>query len=236
MTLKGNVMKDFEKDFETRIGYKFNNISLLRQALTHSSYANECKNKNIKDNERLEFLGDAVLELISSEFLFEKYPRKPEGELSKMRAALVCETALDEDALPIDMGEYLFLGRGEESTGGRRRASVVSDAVEAVIGAIYLDGGYESAKRFVDLFILHDIEKHMIFHDSKTILQEHTQSEGKGVPLYKELKSTGPDHNKTFYVEVFIDGKLEAKGEGHSKKAAQQLAAYRVLEKYGWNK
>lgn len=164
-------------EFQSKIGYTFKNRHLLEQALTHSSYANEKHMKKHSDNERLEFLGDAVLEIVSSEFLFINYPQKPEGELTKLRASIVCEPTLALCTKPLDLGKYLRLGRGEDHTGGRKRKSILSDALEAVIGAIYLDGGFTNAKEFVLRFIMTDIENKQLFYDSKTILQELIQAD-----------------------------------------------------------
>ena len=180
---------------ETIIGYKFKHPELLETALTHTSYANETR-PPVKHNERLEFLGDAVLELVSSETLFQRYADKPEGDLTRLRASLVCEPTLAECARTIDLGSYLYLSRGEERTGGRKRDSVTSDAFEAVIGAIYLDGGYEPAKKFVQAFVLNDIEKKHLFYDSKTILQELLQKD------YKK-----------YLAEIIIDGYTDTDGD-----------------------
>ena len=169
-------MTDIKK-FQEVIGYHFHDEKLLRQALTHSSFANEKHLKKHSDNERLEFLGDAVLEIISSEFLYKEYPDKPEGELTKLRASIVCEPTLALCTKDIALGEYLLLGKGEDQTGGRGRKSILSDALEAVIGAIYLDGGFANAKEFIHKYILTDIEHKQLFYDSKTILQEVVQGE-----------------------------------------------------------
>ena len=216
------------KYFQKTIGYEFTNETLLRQALTHSSYANEKHMKKLSDNERLEFLGDAVLELTSSEFLFENYQNLTEGELTKLRASIVCEPTLAICAEELHLGDYLYLGRGEDQTGGRKRKSILSDAVEAVIGAIYLDGGFANAKEFVLKYILTDIEKKTLFYDSKTILQEVVQGEHETLS-YVLLGETGPDHDKTFTVSVLIGDKEIATGSGHTKKAAEQAAAYQAL-------
>ena len=170
-------------EFQSKIGYTFKNRHLLEQALTHSSYANEKHMKKHSDNERLEFLGDAVLEIVSSEFLFINYPQKPEGELTKLRASIVCEPTLALCTKPLDLGKYLRLGRGEDHTGGRKRKSILSDALEAVIGAIYLDGGFTNAKEFVLRFIMTDIENKQLFYDSKTILQELIQADTSSFPM-----------------------------------------------------
>ena len=176
------------KELQNTIGYSFKNDRLLSHALTHSSYANEKHWDKTKCNERLEFLGDAVLELLSSDFLFKNYPTMPEGEMTKLRASLVCEPTLAFCAEAISLGDYLYLGKGENLTGGRKRPSVVSDAMEAMIGAIYLDGGLANAKEFVLRFILNDIEHKQLFYDSKTILQEMVQAEFKDSLVYELLK------------------------------------------------
>lgn len=211
------------------IGYKFKNPQLLSHALTHSSYANEKHWDKTKCNERLEFLGDAVLEVISSDFLFRNYPSMPEGEMTKLRASLVCEPTLAYCAEAISLGNYLLLGKGEELTGGRKRPSVVSDAMEAVIGAIYLDGGLANAKEFIDRFILNDIEHKQLFYDSKTILQEMVQAQFKEILYYELIKEEGPDHNKSFEVCAKVGGREIGRGSGRTKKAAEQMAAYRGL-------
>ncbi len=211
------------------IDYQFKQEGLLTQALTHSSYANEKHMKKGADNERLEFLGDAVLEIISSEFLYHKYPQLPEGELTKLRASLVCEPTLAFCTGELHLGDYLQLGKGEDATGGRLRKSILSDALEAVIGAIYLDGGFASAKEFITKYILNDIEHKQLFYDSKTILQEQIQGSGDGTLHYELVRQEGPDHNKRFIVEAYVDDKLIGTGEGSTKKGAEQQAAYRAL-------
>lgn len=221
-------MKDIF-ELEKIIGYQFQDRSLLQRALTHSSFDNECRIKR-GNNERLEFLGDAVLELVSSEFLYQYYPNKPEGDMTKLRASLVCETSLAECARTFDLGSYLLLGRGEENNGGRKRDSVVSDALEAIIGATYLDGGYEPAKKFVLKYILTDIENRHLFSDSKTILQEVLQKKYTTADIeYCLVGQTGPEHDKTFHVELRLKGDLIGTGEGHTKKAAEMKAAYNAL-------
>ncbi len=216
------------KEFQARIGYEFNNINLLRQALTHSSYANEKHMKKLSDNERLEFLGDAVLEVVSSEFLYHNYTDVPEGELTKLRASIVCEPTLALCTQEMDLGKYIYLGKGEDHTGGRKRKSILSDALEAVIGAIYLDGGFANAKEFVLKYIMTDIEHKQLFYDSKTILQELVQGEHKQLS-YRLTGESGPDHNKSFSVEVCVDDDVISTGIGHTKKAAEQEAAYKAL-------
>lgn len=216
-------------EFQEVIGYQFQQEGLLQQALTHSSYANEKKMKKHSDNERLEFLGDAVLEIIASEYLYRHFPDLPEGELTKMRASLVCEPTLAYCTKDLHLGEYLLLGRGEDHTGGRQRNSILSDALEAVIGAIYLDGGFASAKEFIMKFILTDIAHKQLFYDSKTILQETVQGRNMGGMRYKLSGERGPDHDKVFQVQLWIGDKLASEGEGHTKKAAEQEAAYKAL-------
>lgn len=219
------------KGLERRISYRFHNPKLIQQAMTHSSFANEHRLEKAQCNERLEFLGDAVLEVISSDFLFHKYADKPEGELTKIRASIVCEPTLAYCASEIGLGNYLRLGKGEEATGGRDRSSVVSDAMEALIGAIYLDGGFASAKEFVEQFILNDIEHKQLFYDSKTILQEMVQSAGDLYLQYEILKEEGPDHNKTFEVRALLADEEIGRGTGRTKKSAEALAAYRGILK-----
>lgn len=219
-------MEEPLKELEEIIGYEFKNRNLLFHALTHSSYANEKHWDKVKCNERLEFLGDAVLELLSSDFLFRNYPSMPEGEMTKLRASLVCEPTLAYCAEAIPLGKFLLLGKGEDLTGGRKRPSVVSDAMEAVIGAIYLDGGLANAKEFIYRFILNDIEHKQLFYDSKTILQEMVQAEYRDVLTYEILREEGPDHNKTFEVCAKIGDREIGRGAGRTKKAAEQLAAY----------
>lgn len=218
-------------EFQSKIGYTFKNRHLLEQALTHSSYANEKHMKKHSDNERLEFLGDAVLEIVSSEFLFINYPQKPEGELTKLRASIVCEPTLALCTKPLDLGKYLRLGRGEDHTGGRKRKSILSDALEAVIGAIYLDGGFTNAKEFVLRFIMTDIENKQLFYDSKTILQEMVQSRQEAPLSYEIIREEGPDHNKSFEVCAKIGDEEVGRGAGRTKKAAEQVAAYNGILK-----
>ena len=224
-------MTDIKK-FQEVIGYHFHDEKLLRQALTHSSFANEKHLKKHSDNERLEFLGDAVLEIISSEFLYKEYPDKPEGELTKLRASIVCEPTLALCTKDIALGEYLLLGKGEDQTGGRGRKSILSDALEAVIGAIYLDGGFANAKEFIHKYILTDIEHKQLFYDSKTILQEIVQADERNGELnYQLVAEEGPDHDKRFIVEACIGTHVISHGEGHTKKAAEQEAAYQAILK-----
>jgi len=214
---------------EEHIGYKFKDKSLLVRAMTHSSYANEKKLEKQESNERLEFLGDAVLELAISEYLFLNSPKLSEGELTKTRASLVCEPALAFCAKGIDLGCYLYLGKGEESTGGRGRDSIISDSLEALIGAIYMDGGFTKAKEFIEVYVLKDLENKKLFYDSKTILQELAQANGEERILYQLIKEEGPDHEKVFTVEVKMGNKILGRGIGKTKKSAEQEAAYNAI-------
>lgn len=214
---------------EERIGYQFQDKALLKQAITHSSYSNEQKINRLKHYERLEFLGDAILEMVSSVFLFREHPKVPEGELTKMRASMVCEPALAFCARDLELGKFMLLGKGEESSGGRKRDSIIADAMEAVIGAIYLDGGMEPAKEFINRFILSDLENKQLFYDSKSNLQELIQGKLKKEFHYELLEESGPEHDKTFMVEVFMEETSIGKGSGRTKKAAEQQAAYQAL-------
>ena len=223
----GHALDELEK----KIGYVFQNKALLKQALTHSSYANEQKIRKNGDYERLEFLGDAVLELMSSEFLFREHQDMPEGKLTKLRSSLVCEPALAQCAKEIDLGSYMLLGKGEEATGGRFRESIISDVMEALIGALYLDGGFETAKGFIYKFILSDIENRILFYDSKTVLQEIIQTKPNQKLIYELIDEIGPDHNKEFVVEAILNGEKVGFGQGKTKKAAEQKAAYEAILK-----
>lgn len=216
------------KELERKIGYQFKKKELLKQALTHSSFSNEQKINKYANYERLEFLGDAVLELLSSRFFFDNYPEMSEGEMTRRRSSMVCEPALAFCARDISLGEYILLGKGEEATGGRKRDSIISDVMEAVLGAIYLDGGLSEADKFVKKYILSDLENKQLFFDSKTILQEKVQKAGKELS-YVLLSETGPEHDKIFTVEAVIDGKTAGTGQGRNKKSAEQQAAYQVL-------
>ena len=222
-------MDNMLKELQDRIGYHFHDDKLLKKAMVHSSYANEKHLPKYECNERLEFLGDAVLELISSEFLFSLHKTMPEGQLTKTRASMVCEPALAFCARDIELGKYLLLGKGEDATGGRKRESVTSDAMEALIGAIYLDGGFANAKEFIERFILKDLENKKLFYDSKTILQEIEQSNFKEPVSYELLGEKGPDHNKVFEVAVRIGDDRYGVGFGRTKKAAEQEAAYQSI-------
>ncbi|MCD8232586.1 MAG: ribonuclease III [Clostridiales bacterium] len=221
------------QEFQEKIGYRFHNEGLLRQALTHSSYANERGMKKTYNNERLEFLGDAVLEIVTSEHLYHLHPDWDEGELTRVRASVVCEQTLAFCTKGLHLGDFLFLGKGEAQTGGRERKSVLSDAFEAVMGAVYLDGGFEKAKEFIFRFVLNDMEHMQLFYDSKTILQEMIQGRGMGKLEYVQVGEYGPAHNKTYQVEARIGGKPMGCGEGATKKAAQQEAAYHAILQLG---
>lgn len=217
------------KLLEERIGYHFKNIALLKQAVTHSSYANEQKINKFQNYERLEFLGDAVLELVSSEFLFHEHTDIPEGEMTKMRAAMVCEPSLAFCARKLELGEFILLGKGEESTGGRKRDSITSDVMEAVIGAIYLDGGIEHAKQFVNKTVLADLDDRKLFYDAKTTLQEVMQRILKKEFTYEVIDEIGPEHDKMFKVRVTLEDECLGEGVGRTKKSAEQQAAYETL-------
>ena len=221
------------QQLQDTIGYKFHNPVFLEVALTHSSYANEVKHQ-LKYNERQEFLGDAVLSIIVSDYLFNNYT-VPEGELTKLRAAIVCEKSLDVMANKIHLGEYLRLGRGEEMTGGRTRPSIIADAFEALIAAIYLDSGIESARAFVLPFVTEMLEHEdsLSFKDYKTIVQEIIQQNPEEKLVYKLVGEKGPDHDKRFVVDVMLNSNVIGKGEGRSKKNAEQMAAKEALELMG---
>ena len=221
------------KEFQERIGYHFKNEALLYEALSHSSYANENK-KTRNSNERLEFLGDSVLSIVVSDHIFEHYKHMPEGDLTKMRASLVCEKALFEFSKKIDLGSYIFLGKGEELTGGRTRPSIVSDAFEAVIAAIYLDGGMEVVSKYILSFLPDNITPDFsVFHDYKTALQEVIQKNPEERIEYHLKSESGPDHNKQFTVQVLLNSNVIGEGTGRSKKTAEQLAAKEALSLMG---
>lgn len=214
---------------EEKIGYCYKKKELLQQALTHSSFANEQKINKSKDYERLEFLGDAVLELVSSEFLFHTNPDMSEGKLTRLRASMVCEPSLAFCARDLELHDYIRLGKGEEMTGGRHRDSIISDVMEAVIGSLYLDGGFQTAHDFIHRFILSDLEDKILFYDAKTVLQEMIQETPQGSLNYRLIKEEGPDHDKSFMVEAYINGKPVSQGVGRTKKAAEQQAAYEAI-------
>lgn len=222
-------------DLENKIGYSFINKSLLETALTHSSYVNEIKakgEKNVEDNERFEFFGDAIIEFYISEYLFSKYDSFPEGDMTKLRAAMVCEKSLAECAKAIDLGSYLKMGKGEKSSGGNKRASITSDAFEALTAAIYLDSNdSEVVKKFIDKFLIKALENKTLFFDAKTKLQEIVQQDSKNTLRYELVGEKGPSHDKEFEVAVFLNNKEVGRGIGHSKKAAQQAAAEITIKK-----
>ena len=214
------------KDLEEEIGYHFKNISLLQNALTHSSYANERWHNSLLSNERLEFLGDSILGMLVAEYLFRNFPDRPEGELTRMRADMVCEKTLAGVAEKIHLGQHLLLGHGEEQGGGRSRESILADAVESVIAASFLDGGMEAALHFIKTFILVEVPVSQLHNmDYKTKLQELVQQKKNQVLSYNLLSETGPDHDKHFEVCVALNGKEGGRGEGRSKKRAEQEAA-----------
>ena len=219
-------------ELEEKIGYVFHDDSLLTHALTHSSFAHESHQGALADNERLEFLGDAVLELVSSEFLYQNYPDKHEGYLPKLRASLVCEPTLAYCSEAIDLEKYILLSFGEEKTGGRKRKSITSDAFEALIGAMYLDGGMEPAKQFILKFVLTDIEHKKLYHDCKTTLQEIVQARHEEGLSYVLVGESGPDHAKVFTVEAQVGETVIGQGTGPSKKAAEQEAAFNGIRFY----
>lgn len=220
---------------EKILGYTFRNKSLLLNALTHSSYANEARN-GITSNERLEFLGDSVLSIVVSNYLFEHYQHLPEGHLTKVRSSLVCENSLYEFAKTIDLGDYIMLGKGEENTGGRKRPSILADAFEAVIAAVYLDGGIENASKYVLSFIPKDLslKKAVSNNDYKTILQEVIQKNPEEKVEYFLKSAVGPDHDKTFTIQVKLNSNVIGEGTGHSKKQAEQAAAKEALKLMGY--
>ena len=220
------------KKLEEKLGYSFGNPALLENALTHSSYANENRAKGETSNERLEFLGDSVLGMVVADYLFRSHPDMPEGELTRTRAALVCEDSLVEVAAQLELGSYLKLGRGEDAGGGRRRPSIQADAVEAVIAAVYLDGGIGSARKLITRFILTDNRREQGgTRDYKTVLQELVQRESGQVLSYRLTGESGPDHAKVFAVEVELNGAPVGAGEGRSKKEAEQMAAKAAIQK-----
>lgn len=220
------------KDLEAAIGYRFANITLLQNALTHSSYANERWHDSLKSNERLEFLGDSILGMVVAEYLYKTFPDRPEGELTRMRADMVCEQALAEVANRLKLGDHLLLGHGEEQGGGRARASILADAVESVIAASFLDGGMKAAKGFIEQFILCDVPVTRLHNiDYKTALQEQVQQKKDQVLSYHLVGESGPDHNKRFTVAVQLNGEEVGQGTGSSKKRAEQEAARSAMEK-----
>ena len=220
------------KDLEDAIGYRFQNITLLQNALTHSSYANERWHDSLKSNERLEFLGDSVLGMVVAEHLYNCFPDRPEGELTRMRADMVCEQALADIANRLDLGKHMLLGHGEEQCGGRNRASILADAVESIIAASFLDGGMDAAKRIIEEFVLCHVPKDRLHNmDYKTILQEQVQKKKNQALSYALIGESGPDHDKRFTVAVSLNGQQVGQGTGSSKKRAEQEAARAAVEK-----
>ena len=220
------------KDLETAIGYQFRDITLLQNALAHSSYANERWHNGLLSNERLEFLGDSILGMVVAEYLYRHFPERPEGELTRMRADMVCETTLAHVAKQIHLGQHLMLGHGEEQNGGRTRPSIMADAVESVIAASFLDGGMAAARGFIDRFILcHVPVKKLTNEDFKTMLQELVQRKKNQHIEYQLVEESGPDHDKKFTVQVSLNGKVEGEGIGSSKKRAEQDAAHKAIAK-----
>lgn len=220
------------ESLEKKLGYRFRDRSLLAEALSHSSYANEHRTGRLRSNERLEFLGDAVLGFVTAEYLFARHPEAPEGDLTRIRAALVCEQTLYEAAQRLDLGRYLKLGRGEEAGGGRMRTSILADAMEAVFAAVYLDGGMEEAGPLIHRCLL-DVQRESVVEekrrDYKTALQELVQRQADQVLSYRMAGEQGPDHDKTFQAEVLLNGEILGGGSGHSKKEAEQAAAKAAL-------
>ncbi|QUH27305.1 ribonuclease III [Serpentinicella alkaliphila] len=222
------------EEIQIILNHSFSSLETLQESLIHSSYANETKGKSIRYNERLEFLGDSVLGLIVSDYIFKKYKHLPEGELTKVRANVVCEPSLANIAKKINLGKYLLLGRGEENTGGRNRDSILADAFEAIIGALYIDGGIEVARGFIISNLAESIElasKGSLFRDYKTHLQELMQSKSSDKITYNVVNTYGPDHDKTFDVEVVTSDKVIGTGRGKSKKEAEQNAAKQAIER-----
>ena len=219
------------KDLEAAIGYKFHNITLLQNALTHSSYANEHWHNSLKSNERLEFLGDSILGMVVADHLYHSFPDRPEGELTRMRADMVCETSLAKAAESLNLGQYLLLGHGEMQGGGRTRASILADAMESMIAACYLDGGMNAAKKLIEKLILPNVPKEQLQNrDYKTALQEKVQQKKNQVISYRLVGEEGPDHDKHFTVEVLLNGTPVGAGTGSSKKRAEQAAAQNALQ------
>lgn len=222
------------KDLENAIGYRFRDITLLQNALSHSSYANERFHNGLRSNERLEFLGDSILGMVTAEYLYRNFPERPEGDLSRMRADMVCEKSLAHIAQQLDLGRHLLLGNGEEQSGGRKRESILADAVESVIAACFLDGGMTPARKFIDTFVLSDVPVQKMHNiDYKTALQELIQQKKNQTITYRLVGESGPDHDKWFAVEVLLNDKVAGRGEGSSKKRAEQAAAQNALRALG---
>lgn len=229
---KGKKIRKLES-LQKNLSYSFQNEELLIRSLTHSSYANEHQMGVTQNNERLEFLGDTILNLVVSQYLYKKYPNYPEGELTKIRAKVVCESSLAYAARKINLGEYLLLGKGEEATGGRNRESILADACEAIVGAIYMDSDFEITNKLLlkifEVDIVHAVAKGDLFIDYKTELQEQLQKSGKAKVEYIVNREEGPDHNKVFYMDVLVNEKIIGTGTGRNKKEAEQMAAKEAL-------
>lgn len=222
------------KEFQNKFKIEFDNQDLIKTALKHRSYLSITNEPRINSNERLEFLGDAVLDLIVTQYLYEKFPRKTEGELSKVKSILVRKSVLAEIAAKVSLGNLILINWGEEKTGGRNRQSILADVFEAVIGAIYLDKGLEAAVKFINTYLLNDFKKIVrkeLYVNHKSILLEHTQSSGQGIPIYKVADEMGPDHEKNFLVEVYVNGQKMGEGQGKTKKVAEQEAAKQAIKK-----
>lgn len=230
---EGEALANIRK-FQKRFNIEFSDTELLRTALKHRSYLNVTNEPRTKSNERLEFLGDTVLDLVVSQFLYEKFPKKTEGELSKVKSILVRKSVLAAIASKMSLGDLVLINWGEEKTGGRSRHSILADTFEAVIGAIYLDKGLEVAREIIKTYLLNDLKKIMkteLYKNHKSILLEYTQSSGNGMPVYKVIDETGPDHAKSFLVEVYISNKKMGEGKGGTKKIAEQEAAKQAIRK-----
>ena len=221
------------KELEEKLGYRFVNKGLLEHAMTHSSYANEHRSAGVTSNERLEFLGDSILGVVVAEYLFTRHPNMPEGELTRTRAALVCEDSLHEVARGLGLGAFLRLGKGEAAGGGRSRPSILADATEAMLAAVYLDGGMEAARAIIQRLILDKEREKAVDRDYKTALQELVQRTPGVAVSYHLVKETGPDHDRVFVMEVSVDGDAVGQGRGHTKKEAEQMAAKAALSRLG---
>ena len=219
------------RGLEEKLGYRFRDRSLLEHAMTHSSYANEHRGQGLTSNERLEFLGDSVLGVVVADYLFHEHPDMPEGELTRTRAALVCEGSLHEVAKSLTLGRYLRLGRGEDAGGGRTRPSILADATEAMLAAVYLDGGMEAVRPIIQTLILNKEREKAVDRDYKTALQELIQRTPGSVVSYRLVRESGPDHCRSFEMEASVDGKVVGMGAGRTKKEAEQMAARTALEK-----
>ena len=227
--MRSDISRERLRELEDIIGYSFRDKKLLKKALSHPSYSSEAGLQRSESNQRLEFLGDAVLEAVISDYLYRVHPDLEEGELTRIRASLVFETALAVCARDLGLGEYLLLGIGEERSGGREKNSILSDAFEAVIGAIYIDGGIDQAAAFIHRSVISDIDELSLFRDSKSLIQEFVQKERGGTFRYETASLGGPDHMKRFKSELYIDDELVSSGTGQSKKTAEQAAAQAAL-------